>query len=463
MVNGKTYNRFLILFLLMTDLIAGCLAFSIVLNDGMLPGKSTSIIWFISAEMIWVSVFIFSNLYDTRATLSRFEEILRIIPLVYFTLILLITGQMMDFFTLPFNFKQILVYGFTFSGFLIFGRVIVHTVQKLLLKQKIGLRKAVILGLNRRGLDVLEKLQQSYHHGLSISGFLKANDDPILPEGTVIPKAVLGNEKSINEVITQRRVDDIIIALDRPSPERIIETLMHVNGNPVSMKILPDMYEVVTGLARTNQLVGVPLIDVNLNLDTFYTKHLKRILDLVVAVPSIIILSPFWLLIALVIKLDSKGPAFYKQERIGRKGKRFYIKKFRTMISNAEEDTGPIWSGKNDMRITTFGKLLRRFHLDETPQLINIILGEMSIIGPRPERPYFIERLEKQYPFYNRRLKIRPGVSGWAQIKQPYDKDYQDVHQKLKYDFYYIENLSFRLDLKIILSTIWVTIFGHIR
>jgi len=463
MGNGKTYNRSLFGFLLIADLIAGFFAFSMGLKINILNGEAGLLTWFIFSEILWISLFALSNLYDTRATLSRFEEILRIVPTVYFTLIFIITGQVMNLYLLPFELKQILVYGFILSGFLILGRILIHTIQKLLLKQNIGLKKAVILGVNRRGIDVYDKLQTSYHHGLAIAGFVQANDDPDISKHSGHNIDILGSEQTINQIITKNQIDDVIIALDKPSPERIMDTIMNVNGHPVSMKILPDMYEVVTGLARTNQLVGVPLIDVNLNLDTLYSKHLKRIIDIFIGTISLISIFPFWILIALGIKIDSKGPILYKQERIGMDGEKFLINKFRTMVLNAEDDTGPVWSGKDDSRITSFGSFLRRFHLDETPQLINIIFGDMASIGPRPERPYFIERLEKKYPFYKRRLKIRPGVSGWAQIKQPYDEKYEDVHQKLKYDFFYIENLSFRLDLKILLGTFWVTIFGHSR
>ena len=463
MGNGKTYNRSLLGFLLSADLIAGFFAFSIGFKTNILNGEGGLLTWFIFSEILWISLFALSNLYDTRATLSRFEEILSIVPTVYFTLIFIITGQVMNLYLLPFELKQILVYGFILSGFLILGRILIHTIQKLLLKQNIGLKKAVILGINRRGIDVYDKLQTSYHHGLAIAGFVQANDDPDISKNSEQNFDILGSEQTINQIITKNQIDDVIIALDKPSPERIMDTIMNVNGHPVSMKILPDMYEVVTGLARTNQLVGVPLIDVNLNLDTLYSKHLKRIIDIFIGTISLISIFPFWILIALGIKIDSKGPILYNQERIGMDGKKFLINKFRTMILNAENDTGPVWAGKDDSRITPFGKFLRRFHLDETPQLINIIFGDMASIGPRPERPYFIERLEKKYPFYKRRLKIRPGVSGWAQIKQPYDEKYEDVHQKLKYDFFYIENLSFRLDLKILLGTFWVTIFGHSR
>ena len=173
-----------------------------------------------------------------------------------------------------------------------------------------------------------------------------------------------------------------------------MSSIIAINGAPSSIKILPDMYEVVTGLARTTQLVGIPLIDVNFNIDTFYSRVLKRILESIICAIALVFCLPFWLIIALIIKIDSRGPVFYKQSRSGQNGKLFEIIKFRSMVFNAELDTGPIWAEKEDSRITTFGKLLRRLHIDETPQLINILKGDMSIVGPRPERPYFVDKLK---------------------------------------------------------------------
>ena len=271
----------------------------------------------------------------------------------------------------------------------------------------------------------------------------------------------LGNETEISKIMKTEKITDVIIALDMPKPERIMNSIIEINGAPVSTKILPDMYEVVTGLARTTQLVGVPLIDININIDTFYTRVLKRTLDITIAFIGILVCTPIWLLIGLFIKLDSKGPIFYFQSKLGKKEKYFNIIKFRSMIYNAESDTGPIWSNSKDIRITRVGKILRRLHIDETPQLLNILRGDMSVVGPRPERPFFVKKLKETYPFYGRRLKIRPGVTGWAQINQPFDTTIKDVHQKLKYDFYYIENLNLRLDFNIIFRTIWVVLRGH--
>ena len=180
-------------------------------------------------------------------------------------------------------------------------------------------------------------------------------------------------------------------------------------------------------------------------------------------IPFLIIISPFALVIALAIKLESKGPVLYKQERVGRDFRKFKTIKFRSMHHNAEDKTGPMWAEQDDPRVTKVGRILRRFRLDEVPQFINVLKGDMSIIGPRPERPYFVDKLSKEYPLYHRRLSVLPGISGWSQIKHPYDEDIEDIRQKLKYDFFYIENLSFGLDLKIMISTIWVMFSGQGR
>ena len=447
--------------LLIGDFIAGLVAYKMIIDPSIntiydLGGMVLVI------QSIWFGLFLMANLYNPKATLSRFEEILKLVPLIYFTLVFVITLDVFEFISLDIGYRNILTYGLIFSGILLVNRLLIHSFQKLLLLKNIGLTETVILGTNRRGIDVCNALNDHSHHGLKVMGFIKADDDPVNFD-VEAPLPVLGAESGIHELIKETNINDIIIALDKPTPERVMNTIVNINGASKSLKVLPDMYEVVTGMARTNQLVGVPLIDINLNIDTFYVKRLKRILDILFAIFGILIISPLWILIAVAIKINSKGPVFYKQERCGKNGQNFNIYKFRSMVVDAEEGTGPVWADIQDHRITKSGAFLRRLHLDETPQLINIIKGEMSFIGPRPERPYFIEKLQSEYPFYQRRLKIRPGISGWAQIKQPFDTSIKDVRQKLKYDFYYIENISLRLDLKILINTIWVVFWGHSR
>ena len=311
----------------------------------------------------------------------------------------------------------------------------------------------------------METARQIVDHnnlGYDIIGFVQANDDDNIDQyDTSIP--ILGEEDQLKDIILSNQVSEVVLALDKLQHNRMMEVITHANGSPVSIKIVPDMYEVISGLARTEQIYGVPLIQVNPNLKTFYNKYIKRVIDLIITIPCLMIFLPFWGIISIMIKLDSSGPVLYKQDRIGENNTTFTIRKFRSMHYDAEKDSGPVWASDEDPRITRTGAWLRRFRLDEIPQLINVVKGEMSIVGPRPERPFFIDKLMQEFPFYYRRHKVRPGITGWSQIKQPYDMDIDDVRKKLKYDFYYIENLSFSLDIKILASTFWVMLSGKGR
>ena len=225
----------------------------------------------------------------------------------------------------------------------------------------------------------------------------------------------------------------------------------------VSVKLLPDFYNLVSGF-KTSHIYGVSLIRFfGSNMKT-WEWLLKRIIDIAVSLMVLIVFMPIWVIIALAILIDSSGPIFYKQKRIGKNKQEFELIKFRSMMHNAENLTGPKWAEKEDSRITHLGKLLRKTGLDEIPQFFNVLMGDMSIVGPRPERLYFVNELEQSIQFYSRRLIIKPGITGWAQIKYKYDESIDDVREKLRYDLYYIENMSILLDLKIIVQTLLVGI-----
>jgi exopolysaccharide biosynthesis polyprenyl glycosylphosphotransferase len=311
-------------------------------------------------------------------------------------------------------------------------------------------------------METAAQIEEHGNLGYDVIGFVQAIDDKN-PNNIENGIPLLGKESQLKEIILNYQVSDVVLALEKLEHNRMMEVITQANGSPVSIKIVPDMYEVISGLARTEQIYGIPLIQVNPNLNTLYNRYSKRVLDLLISIPVFLLISPFWGIISILIKLDSNGPVLYKQDRIGENHRLFTIRKFRSMKCDAEMETGPVWSTDADPRITRVGAWLRRFRLDEIPQLLNVIKGEMSIIGPRPERPFFMEQLMQEFPFYYRRHKIRPGITGWAQIKQPYDRDINDVRKKLKYDFYYIENLSFSLDMKILASTAWVMLSGKGR
>jgi exopolysaccharide biosynthesis polyprenyl glycosylphosphotransferase len=188
--------------------------------------------------------------------------------------------------------------------------------------------------------------------------------------------------------------------------------------------------------------------------------QIKRLMDITVSIAVLALGAPVWLLVAAVIKLTSPGPVVYNQLRVGRNGKNYTMYKFRSMYQDAEKRSGPTWASENDPRITPVGRFIRKTRLDEIPQFYNVLKGEMSLVGPRPERPFFVEQLKLEIPWYVRRIKMKPGITGWAQVKHKYDASIEDVKQKVMYDLYYFENMSITLDIKIILRTFWVVFTG---
>jgi len=447
--------------ILALDVLAGWMAFRMTLMGPLTESAASPVSWFIGMEGVWIFSFLMANLYRGEFTTSRIIEFETIVKLSFTLISLTILVQALTLVTLPFTPQDLFRYWIIFNLGVLSFRMITRTGQKLLLKRGIGREKSAIFGLNPRGIQAASVLDQHVQRGYDLVGYIRATDDPN-PEPEH-PLPVLGTEENLQQIISQHQISDIVLALDKPDPERLMNVIAGINGIPVTVKIVPGLYDVISGLARTEQIVGLPLLQINMNLESWYLKVFKRLFDLLLVVPLFILSIPLWAVIALAIKWTSPGPVFYRQVRLGRNGSPFTIIKFRSMIVDAEKQTGPVWSDEDDPRITSVGRWLRRFRLDELPQLWNVIKGDMSLVGPRPERPYFVEKLMGEFPFYTRRLRVRPGITGWAQIKHPYDRDITDVRQKLKYDFYYIENLSFNLDIKIILSTIWVMVTGKGR
>lgn len=273
-------------------------------------------------------------------------------------------------------------------------------------------------------------------------------------------RPLFGNINDIERIIKEENAQELIFALEGSSRRKVMDVVDQCNGLQVNFKIVPDLYDIVIGQARTNQIYGFPLIDIMPQFIPEWERKIKRLMDIVISTVILTVFSPLWLLIALAIKIDSKGPVLYKQKRVGKDGKEFTIYKFRSMIHEAESMTGPRWAEREDARITRIGRLIRPARLDEAPQFLNVLKGEMSLIGPRPERPYFVEKFKHQIPFYSCRLKVQPGITGWAQIKGAYDTSFENVKTKLQYDLFYLENMSLRMDLKILLNTIYVMLMG---
>jgi exopolysaccharide biosynthesis polyprenyl glycosylphosphotransferase len=318
-------------------------------------------------------------------------------------------------------------------------------------------RRILIIGAGRSGRYILEAIRERPGCGFSIVGFV---DDDERKAGTqlgVLP--VLGNSNQLSEIIREYQVNLVVMAMSGERSPQLTNNLIRVSWDECPLIDLPTFYELLTGKLPTDYISDNWIFDWSINSSKIYYIRLKRLIDLVVAGGFLVIVSPLMPLIAMMIKLDSEGPVFFKQVRHGQKGEPFKILKFRTMIQGSENN-GQLWTDYNDPRITKVGKVIRKLRLDELPQLVNIFRGEMSFIGPRPlAHTSYMENIN----FYNYRTLVKPGVTGWAQVMYPDGLTIETTEEKLKYDLYYIKNISLLLDLAILLKTVRTVLFGEGR
>jgi len=259
--------------------------------------------------------------------------------------------------------------------------------------------------------------------------------------------------EELPSIIKEKEIEEVIIARGENISDRLVKVIESCRGTGVKFRLVPDLYEIFFARVNIADLNGSVFVELETEPISGFYWDIKRAMDIVLSLLGLIILSPLFILIPVLIKLDSPGSVFFKQDRVGKDGRIFTIYKFRSMFEDAEKDTGPVFAGEEDSRITRIGRFLRNSHLDEIPQLFNILKGEMSFIGPRPERPYFIEKFKKEVPGYMQRLSVRPGLTGLAQVYASY---YVSPHNKLRYDLLYIRNYSPLLDLQILYRTIQI-------
>jgi len=391
------------------------------------------------------------DLYDLKAFRSKIELGIRLLQslgvssillaFLYYLFPILIIGRGIFFISLGFMGVVIISWRIIYN----------HILKTRQLDQRI-----MIIGSGFLAKNIAKGIVEGLDTGFKLIGFI--TDNPETVGEKLVNPSIIGDQSQILDIATKERVDRIIVAIEERRGKFPDVQLLECKMRGIAIEEGIEFYEHLTGRLQVESLRPSFLIFSEGFKKSKLTMWTKRVTECALSLIGLILLSPFILVISLVIKIDSHGPVFYKQERVGERGKIFKLLKFRSMVEDAEAN-GPVWAEQDDKRITRAGRLMRKWRLDEIPQMFNVLKGDMSFVGPRPERSFFVEKLRKEIPFYDQRFSVKPGVTGWAQIKYRYGASKEDAVEKLKYDLYYIKNLSPLYDLIIVFETIKVVLF----
>ena len=409
----------------------------------------------------WITIYYISGQYTNIYRKSRLLELGRTImtsiagvTVIFF--LLLLNDWIPDYrkyYNLYFTLLA-LHFGFTYLFRLILTTRTIHRIHKRI----IGFNTLVI-GANEKAVRLFEDLSsQTRPAGNKIIGFLTVDERDAYPLEKFVPN--LGSYQNLQKVINDNDVEEIIIALESSEHQLLSQILTLLENRTHTVWGIPDLFDILSNTAKTNTIFGSPLLKISNGLMPVWQENVKRLIDVVVSVLSIIIFFPVFIALAIGIKMSSKGPVMYRQERIGKFGKPFMIHKLRTMVSNAETHE-PQLSSSDDSRITSIGQFMRRTHLDEIPQFFNVIKGEMSLVGPRPERKFYIDQIAEVAPYVTHLQKLRPGITSWGQVKYGYASNVEQMVERLQYDMVYLKNISLYVDFKILIYTIMECVRGR--
>jgi exopolysaccharide biosynthesis polyprenyl glycosylphosphotransferase len=411
----------------------------------------------------WVLLYSLFDKYSDIYRLSRLATIARTFFLTFFGVIFLFFTLILDdvvngYRTYYSSFLTLFGLHFLLTAF--FRMILLTSASRRLKAGQVSFN-TIIIGGNQNAVELFNEVRgQKKGSGNKFIGFIDSNGRSTNELADFLP--VLGKIEHLPQVIRDHRIEEVIVAIETSEHNRLREILdlLYEFDDRVLVKIIPDMYDILLGTVKMSQVFGAALIEIRQDLMPFWQKIVKRGLDLLVSLTALILLSPIFLWIAFRVKMGSKGSVLFKQPRVGLNGTTFHILKFRSMFVDAEE-SGPQLSKTDDPRCTQFGAFLRKWRLDEFPNFWNVLCGDMSIVGPRPERQFFIDQIVRHNPHYKHLLKVRPGITSWGQVKYGYASNVDQMLQRLKFDLLYIENMSLALDFKIMFYTIIVLMQGR--
>ena len=414
------------------------------------PPFSTYVQVLLPLWVIWGFVSSKSRLYRPRRLEHFLREFLEIAKTLTLTVVILVA---VIYLLRRFEFSRLAFFYFWVLGILglMVSRYVARKTLKSYRKRGFNQRFALIVGAGELGQKVLEKIDLYPELGIRVIGFLSGRPEDI--NKRIRDISIVGTYADLERIQEQRKIDLFFIALPITEYAHLGNVLRSLHNHSSDIKVVPGAYEFINLRGGVDELDGLPFVSLQNSPLYGWNKASKRLFDLFLGGLLLIVLSPLLLIIALLVKISSKGPVLYRQERVGMDGRPFHIIKFRTMRVNAERETGPVWAEADDPRRTAIGSFLRRSSLDELPQLFNVMKGEMSLVGPRPERPNFVKEFRRKIPSYMLRHKIKAGMTGWAQVNGW--RGNTSLEKRIEHDLFYIQHWSIGFDLKILLMTLW--------
>jgi exopolysaccharide biosynthesis polyprenyl glycosylphosphotransferase len=415
---------------------------------------------FILLPLAWLFLYYLSGTYFDLYRKSRISEIYRTFISCFIGSLLLSTvlvsndtDEFSYFFTMTWR------YFFIHTSITLAARMfILFRVKKNIISGKVGFN-TMIVGGNAQAIQIYKQITENDKIlGNIFMGFIYSEKETGNGMSHYLPQ--LGNLSQLESIIEQYRIEEVIVAVDSSERSLLENILTRLSYTAVAVKVLPNLYDIISGSVKTNNVYDTILVHIEPLLMPDWQVVCKRVIDIVASALAIIILSPVYLFAAIKVKLSSPGPIFYRQERIGLYGRSFHIIKFRSMFV-ASEENGPALSRKNDPRITEWGRIMRKWRIDEIPQFYNILIGDMSLVGPRPERKHYIDIICATHPHYRYLHKVKPGLTSWGMVKYGYAQNVEEMKKRMEYDLLYIENCSLALDIKIMLYTIIVIVEGR--
>ena len=399
---------------------------------------------------LWYIVFKAFGLYRPRRISSKFAEIMDIAKGTTIAILILVS---LTFFVRKYEFSRLtfVYFGIICVIALCVERILFRELLRLIRKRGYNLRHALIVGTGSLGQDVTDRVHSHPELGIKIRGFLCEDNSQIGNE--LKGFKVLDTFENVRNVVMNQNIDMVLITLPLSAHERLKRILDDIGDEMVSIMLIPDLIELATLRGGIGEFEGMPIISLRDTPLYGWNVVVKRVTDIVLSITILLAVSPLMIVISFLVKATSIGHVFYRQERMGLDGRIFSMLKFRTMETQAEKETGPVWAAKGDSRKTIIGSFLRKTSMDELPQFFNVLKGDMSIVGPRPEREFFIQQFRSKIPKYMLRHKMKAGITGWAQISGW--RGNTSLEKRIEYDIYYIENWSLRFDLEIMWLTIW--------